>query len=204
MSLSARLPVGLLEAHLLPRLGCSSYPPWARRTLTLRPTHSRFASTSTSTSPRVHLRFAPSPTGHLHLGGLRTVLFNHLLARNLGGTWTLRIEDTDQVREQPQRKSRRRQKLTHGPQTRYVEGAVESLLETLAWAKLDFDDGPSIASPRLAFVRSAELTPRIPSGPGKDGGRGPYFQSQRKVIYDKYIQKLIDVRAQSRSLRGPR
>lgn len=50
-----------------------------------------------SSSKSVRLRFAPSPTGSLHLGGLRTALFNHLLARNLAGKWLLRIEDTDRV-----------------------------------------------------------------------------------------------------------
>jgi len=56
------------------------------------------SSTSNPTSsPTPKLRFAPSPTGFLHLGGLRTALYNHLLARKLGGKWVLRIEDTDQV-----------------------------------------------------------------------------------------------------------
>lgn len=56
----------------------------------------RYARSAKATTP-IKLRFAPSPTGYLHLGGLRTALFNHLLARKLGGTWVLRIEDTDQV-----------------------------------------------------------------------------------------------------------
>ncbi|GAA5827981.1 hypothetical protein JCM5353_002858 [Sporobolomyces roseus] len=107
------------------------------------------SSTSNPTlTPTPKLRFAPSPTGFLHLGGLRTALYNHLLARKMGGKWVLRIEDTDQ--------------------TRYVEGAVESLLKTLKWAKLDFDEGP-----------------------GKDGGNGPYFQSKRKHIYDKHLEPLL-------------
>lgn len=55
-------------------------------------------SSSAKATPAVRLRFAPSPTGSLHLGGLRTALFNHLLARKLGGKWLLRIEDTDRVR----------------------------------------------------------------------------------------------------------
>ncbi|KAL8283716.1 hypothetical protein RQP46_005511 [Phenoliferia psychrophenolica] len=135
-----RLPFGLIEPHLLQRTALQHH---SRAAIARRP----FSSTRLASSVRV--RFAPSPTGHLHLGGLRTALFNHLLARKLGGSWTLRIEDTDQAR--------------------YVEGAVESLIKTLEWAKLDFDDGP-----------------------GKDAGRGPYFQSKRKHIYDKYLQKLID------------
>ncbi|KAK4702191.1 glutamyl-tRNA synthetase, partial [Phenoliferia sp. Uapishka_3] len=139
-----RLPLGLLEPHLLHRTTFSNF------NVRLGPVSRRYTTSSEPQSTgKVHVRFAPSPTGHLHLGGLRTVLFNHLLARRTGGTWTLRIEDTDRAR--------------------YVEGAVEGLLKTLEWAKLDFDDGP-----------------------GKDGGRGPYFQSQRKEIYDRYLQKLID------------
>ncbi|BGP72255.1 Glutamate-tRNA ligase [Rhodotorula toruloides ATCC 204091] len=113
-----------------------------------RPLHAGCSNPATSSSAPPKLRFAPSPTGYLHLGGLRTALYNHLLARKLGGKWVLRIEDTDQ--------------------TRYVEGAVESLLRTLEWAKLDFDEGP-----------------------GRDGGKGPYFQSQRKEVYDRYLEPLI-------------
>ena len=65
---------------------------WARQ-------EEQSASSTSSTTPATpaRLRFAPSPTGHLHLGGLRTALFNHLLARKWGGKWLLRIEDTDQV-----------------------------------------------------------------------------------------------------------
>ena len=69
----------------------------------------------------LHLRFAPSPTGHLHLGGLRTALFNYLSAKTTGGTFTLRIEDTDTERSVP--------------------GAAEGMLETLEWAGLGFDRG---------------------------------------------------------------
>ncbi|GAA5891274.1 hypothetical protein JCM8208_002568 [Rhodotorula glutinis] len=104
---------------------------------------------SSSSSPAPKLRFAPSPTGYLHLGGLRTALYNHLLARKLGGKWVLRVEDTDQ--------------------TRYVEGAVESLLKTLDWAKLEFDEGPQ-----------------------KGGPNEPYFQSKRKDIYDRYLEPLLE------------
>lgn len=68
------------------------------------------------------VRFAPSPTGYLHVGGLRTALFNFLLAKQQGGTFLLRIEDTDQSRK--------------------VDGAVENLIESLRWAGLDFDEGP--------------------------------------------------------------
>ncbi len=69
----------------------------------------------------VRLRFAPSPTGYLHIGGLRTALYNYLYARQQGGKFLLRIEDTDR--------------------TRFVEGAIENLLKELAWAGIEVDEG---------------------------------------------------------------
>ncbi|GAA5974988.1 hypothetical protein JCM11641_006792 [Rhodosporidiobolus odoratus] len=125
----------------------SSYATTPLRLFSSCPLPSHPGYSLTSQPPK--LRFAPSPTGYLHLGGLRTALYNHLLARKLGGRWVLRVEDTDR--------------------TRYVKGAVESLLSTLKWAKLDFDEGP-----------------------GKDGGCSPYFQSERKEVYDRYLQELVD------------
>lgn len=71
---------------------------------------------------QVRVRFAPSPTGGLHLGGVRTVLYNYLFARQNGGTMVLRIEDTDQ--------------------SRYVEGAEEYISQCLQWCGLDYDEGP--------------------------------------------------------------
>lgn len=97
----------------------------------------------------VRVRFAPSPTGYVHVGSLRTALYNYLFARHHQGCFVLRIEDTDQ--------------------SRYVEGAVENLLETLRWAGLDYDEGPE-----------------------KGGPYGPYFQSQRKEIYHEHVQQLLD------------
>ncbi|HPU94564.1 MAG TPA: glutamate--tRNA ligase family protein, partial [Candidatus Gracilibacteria bacterium] len=70
----------------------------------------------------VRTRFAPSPTGYLHVGGLRTALYCYLFARANGGKFLLRIEDTDQER--------------------YVEGAVENLIRTLDWVGLKSDEGP--------------------------------------------------------------
>ncbi|MEN3013332.1 MAG: glutamate--tRNA ligase [Endomicrobiia bacterium] len=70
----------------------------------------------------VRVRFAPSPTGFLHIGGLRTALFNYLFARHNNGIFILRIEDTDR--------------------TRYVEGATENLINTLIWCGLEYDEGP--------------------------------------------------------------
>ncbi|KAK4052420.1 Glutamate--tRNA ligase mitochondrial [Microbotryomycetes sp. JL201] len=115
----------------------------------------RLHSTTTTGRTRLNsppkLRFAPSPTGYLHLGGLRTALFNHLLARKMGGSWLLRIEDTDQ--------------------TRFVKGATESLTRTLKWAKLDYDEGPDkdkgngpYHQSQRKHVYDAHLQPLIDSG----------------------------------------
>ena len=94
-------------------------------------------------------RFAPSPTGYLHVGGARTALFNWLCARNTGGTFILRIEDTDIKRNTPT--------------------AAQQVINDLRWLGIDWDQGPEIGGPN-----------------------GPYLQSQRRDIYDKYVKKLID------------
>ena len=73
---------------------------------------------------KVRVRFAPSPTGALHLGGVRTALFNYLFARHHGGDFLLRIEDTDQ--------------------TRYVPGAEEYIIESLKWCGLTVDEGVGV------------------------------------------------------------
>ncbi|CAN5212355.1 glutamate--tRNA ligase [soil metagenome] len=82
--------------------------------------------------PRV--RFAPSPTGPLHIGGVRTALYNFLLARQLGGTFILRIEDTDQER--------------------FVPGAEDYITETLAWCGLQVDEGPHVGGPHAPYRQS--------------------------------------------------
>ncbi len=97
----------------------------------------------------VRVRFAPSPTGPLHMGGVRTALFNYLFAKKHKGTFILRIEDTDQ--------------------NRYVEGAEEYIKEALEWCGLIPDEGP-----------------------GYGGDYAPYRQSDRKEIYHKYVQELIN------------
>ncbi len=99
-------------------------------------------------SKNVRVRFAPSPTGPLHIGGVRTALFNYLFAKKHNGTFILRIEDTDQ--------------------NRYVEGAEQYIINALNWCNIPFDEGP-----------------------GKDGGFGPYRQSERKEIYAQYAEQLI-------------
>src|SRR5256886_15118334 len=78
----------------------------------------------------MRLRFAPSPTGALHIGGARTALFNWLLARHEGGELVLRIEDTDRERSTPEN--------------------VEQILDSLAWLGLDWDEGPVLQSARAA------------------------------------------------------
>jgi len=98
---------------------------------------------------KVRTRFAPSPTGFLHVGGLRTALYNYLYAKQNDGDFILRIEDTDRER--------------------FVEGAVENLIDTLKWVGLEYDEGPD-----------------------KEGSHGPYIQSQRLELYKEYAQKLID------------
>ncbi|MFO7660643.1 MAG: glutamate--tRNA ligase, partial [Candidatus Cloacimonadaceae bacterium] len=86
---------------------------------------------------QVRVRFAPSPTGFLHIGGLRTALYDYLYARNQGGNLILRIEDTDQNRK--------------------VEGAVESLIESFHKLGIDFDEGPLIGGEYGPYVQSQRL-----------------------------------------------
>lgn len=103
----------------------------------------------------VRVRFAPSPTGFLHIGGARTALFNWLYARHTGGTFVLRIEDTDAARNTQQ--------------------AVDVILDGLRWLGLDWDEGPITSDA---------------TGPCK-GDRGPYFQSQRKDLYQRRVEALL-------------
>ncbi len=100
-------------------------------------------------NPEIRVRFAPSPTGYLHIGGARTALFNWLFARHHGGKFVLRIEDTDR--------------------TRNTEEAAEAIYEGLQWLGLDWDEGPRAG-----------------------GDFGPYLQSQRTDIYERYLKQLQD------------
>jgi glutamyl-tRNA synthetase len=86
----------------------------------------------------IRTRFAPSPTGYLHVGGLRTALYNYLFAKRNNGKFILRIEDTDRAR--------------------YVEGAVENLISTLQWAGLNFDEGPGVCEDYGPYLQSERLT----------------------------------------------
>src|SRR6478609_8082421 len=85
-------------------------------------------------SNKVRVRFAPSPTGGLHLGGVRTVLYNYLFARHAGGEFVLRIEDTDQ--------------------TRFVPGAEEYIIKCLEWCGMTPDEGPVSGGPYAPYRQS--------------------------------------------------
>ena len=98
-------------------------------------------------SAPIRVRFAPSPTGYLHVGGARTALFNWLFARHHGGQFILRIEDTDKQRNTTE--------------------AVQVIYDGLRWLGLDWDEGPEAG-----------------------GEFGPYFQSEREAIYERYFQRL--------------
>ena len=87
---------------------------------------------------RIRTRFAPSPTGYMHVGNLRTALYAFLTARRNNGDFLLRIEDTDQSRQ--------------------VEGAVEIIYNTLTETKLFWDEGPDIGGPYGPYVQSKEKT----------------------------------------------
>lgn len=92
------------------------------------------ANSKTMTQKRVRVRFAPSPTGPLHMGGMRTALFNYLFARKNGGDFILRIEDTDQ--------------------TRYVHQAEDYIVESLKWCGLIPDEGPGFGGPCAPYRQS--------------------------------------------------
>lgn len=105
---------------------------------------------------KVRVRFAPSPTGPLHIGGVRTALYNYLFAKKHKGTFILRIEDTDQ--------------------NRYVEGAEQYIIDALNWCNIPFDEGPT-------SEHSHQHT---------DSSFGPYRQSERKHLYKKYADILLE------------
>ncbi|OGO38305.1 MAG: glutamate--tRNA ligase [Chloroflexi bacterium RBG_16_57_11] len=100
-------------------------------------------------SKPVVVRFAPSPTGRTHLGSGRTALYNYLYARQTGGRFILRIEDTDQKR--------------------YVPGAEQELIDSLHWLGIQWDEGPDVGGPN-----------------------GPYYQTQRREIYQQHARWLVE------------
>ncbi|RYY09916.1 MAG: glutamate--tRNA ligase, partial [Chitinophagaceae bacterium] len=101
-----------------------------------------------SQQAEIRVRFAPSPTGPLHIGGVRTALYNYLFARKHGGKMLLRIEDTDQ--------------------NRFVPGAEDYIVEALKWVGIEIDEGLTAGGPHA-----------------------PYRQSERKVIYREYAERLV-------------
>ncbi len=98
---------------------------------------------------KVRVRFAPSPTGSPHIGNIRTAVYDWLLRQRCGGSFVVRIEDTDRAR--------------------YVPTSLDELLESLRWLGLQWDEGPDIGGPF-----------------------GPYFQSERLEIYDRYVKQLLE------------
>src|SRR6185295_17923431 len=99
---------------------------------------------------RIRTRFAPSPTGPLHIGGVRTALYSYLFAKKHGGDFILRIEDTDQ--------------------NRFVPGAEEYIIESLKWSGIIPNEGVGFG----------------------DGKHAPYRQSERKALYRKYAEQLVE------------
>ncbi len=100
-------------------------------------------------SQPVRVRFAPSPTGYLHVGGARTALFNWLFAKHTGGKFILRVEDTDKARNTAE--------------------ALQVIYDGLRWLGLDWDEGPQVGGPH-----------------------GPYCQSEREAVYQRYFDRLKD------------
>ncbi|EKD46795.1 MAG: hypothetical protein ACD_67C00061G0005 [uncultured bacterium] len=117
------------------------------------------------------VRFAPSPTGYLHIGSLRTALYNYLFARKNEGVFALRIEDTDR--------------------SRYVEGAVESLIKSLEWAGLKWEEGVYEKS-EILNLKSQNIFDSVTySGIVEVGDFGPYVQSERLELYKQYAEQLV-------------
>lgn len=110
-----------------------------------------------SSSSNIRVRIAPSPTGMVHIGNLRTILYNYLFAKNSKGTFVIRIEDTDQ--------------------SRFVEGAMENLLQVLQWAGIEADEGPYLTKDNKIKEK---------------GELGPYTQSKRLDIYKQQVDDLLD------------
>ena len=131
-------------------------------------------------------RFAPSPTGYIHIGNVRSAIYPWLLARQTGGKFILRIEDTDRER--------------------YVADATERILDTLRWLGLEWDEGPLTAESNADVAEGSTDNPTSSvssatsgaNGPASStaapqelGDHGPYFQSERRAIYHEWARKLI-------------
>jgi glutamyl-tRNA synthetase len=133
------------------------------RNLVLLPQRRPLSTSSSSPTP-VRVRYAPSPTGFLHLGGLRTALYNYAYARARGGTFILRIEDTDKSRQVP--------------------GSAEGLVEALKWCGLTYDEGPGAGGAKGPMTGGN-------SQQSNDGPHAPYVQSQRLPLYKRHAEALL-------------
>ncbi|MBI5969295.1 MAG: glutamate--tRNA ligase [Deltaproteobacteria bacterium] len=127
---------------------------------------------------QVILRFAPSPTGHLHIGGARTALFNWLFARKQGGKFILRIEDTDQVRS--------------------TKESIEAIVQSMTWLGLDWDEGPIYQTDRLPLyrehverlLREGKAYPCCCTPEELEEKRKKALQEKRKPKYDGHCRNL--------------
>ena len=144
---------------------------------------------STSDAKPAVTRFAPSPTGYIHIGNVRSAIYPWLLARQTGGKFILRIEDTDRER--------------------YVADATERILDTLRWLGLEWDEGPLTAESNADAAEGSTDNPtssvssatsdtndlasaaEVAAAPQELGDHGPYFQSERRAIYHEWARKLI-------------
>jgi glutamyl-tRNA synthetase len=118
----------------------------------------------------LRVRFAPSPTGYMHIGNFRTALYNYLFAKKQGGSFIIRIEDTDQ--------------------TRFIPGAAEQLLESMHEMGINWDEGNKIKSKtQMSNVKTADSATYPETV--EVGEFGPYAQSERTEIYQKYAEQLI-------------
>ena len=124
----------------------------------------------TVSNPSIRVRFAPSPTGYLHIGGARTALFNWLFARHNNGVFILRIEDTDEMRS--------------------TDESVNGILESMKWLGLDWNEGPGLGSD----LPTGQAGPTAGATGGQTpprGDYGPYFQMQRLDKYQAACDQLL-------------
>ncbi|MBI4411555.1 MAG: glutamate--tRNA ligase [Deltaproteobacteria bacterium] len=132
-----------------------------------------------NSTPKPRLRFAPSPTGHLHIGGARTALYNYLLARQTGGTFILRIEDTDLERSTPE--------------------SIQAILNGMNWLKLKWDEGPFFQTKRFdlyqqhidKLLKEGKVYPCFCTAEELDRKRKQAQSEKRKPMYDRTCFNLI-------------
>ncbi len=118
---------------------------------------------------KIRVRFAPSPTGYVHIGSLRTALYDYLFAKKNSGDFILKIEDTDRKR--------------------YVDGSVESLIKSLSWLGINWNEGVflnEVISEKNNSIKSKTYPTVL-----EIGGSGPYVQSEKLEIYKKYVDQLV-------------